>query len=312
MCVTYNHAAYSRIAIESIANQTYPHIEIVVVDDGSTDGNDKILKEVLEASGRPFKLLLQENTGNVAMNCNRALAAATGDYLSVLSLDDILYPDCISSKMEFLCADSNLAFVANTCNVEIDRDGHTTNSQFRSGLFEKNLSSAEELLEHEFHNIGTFYVQGAVFRLDVIRKFGGYDEDMVGDDLIFRTKLFQYMITHPDLSFLLMHRPGMAYRKHDTNIHLNVWRQVKTVIEWKNRYFPDRLLPQLAVRWTEHLFNQSAKQARLEDIQRAIEFDPQLNQIYQAYKSTWKGRRRIAKATIRSVFRYFHKRLLSL
>lgn len=283
VCLTYNHAAYSRIAIETIAKQEYPHIEIVVVDDGSTDGNPEVLDEALKASGRPYKLILQKNTGHPPTNVNIGLAVATGDYVSLLSLDDILYPDCISSKMEILCTDPNLVFVANTCNVEIDGAGEVINSQFRSELFEKEVSSAAEMLELEYKNIGTTYVQGAVFRLDLIREFGGYDEDMTGDDLIFRTKLFRCMIGHPEQRFVLMHRPGMAYRKHRTNISLNVWRQIKTVIEWKNRYFPDRPLPESAVLWIEYFLSVSIMNARFDDIRNGIKFDSAVADVCRAY-----------------------------
>ncbi len=309
VCTTYNHAAYARAAIGSIARQDYPHIEIIVVDDGSTDGNPDVLRDALQTSGRPFKLILQENTGNVAKNCNRGLAAATGDYVSMLSLDDVLYPDCISSKMEQLCADPKLAFAANTCNVEIDANGRVTNANFRSELYGKLLSTAEELLEYEFRYIGTFFVQGAVFRSDVVRDFGAYDEDMTGDDLIFRTKLFRTMANRPELRFALVHNPAMAYRKHGNNIHRNTWRQVKTVVEWKNRYFPDRPLPELGVRWAEHLFAYSVKLNRPEDTRLAIEFDPQLAEIYQAYRSNWSFRKRRAKAATRNLFRTIGLRL---
>lgn len=291
VCVTYNQAPFSRFSIESIANQTYPNIEIIVVDDGSTDGSQKILQEALEASGRPFKFLLQDNTANVPLNFNRAIAAATGEFLSPLSLDDVLLPDCISSKMELLTEDKNLTFVFNTSVSEIDSDGNAVKNKTRPFLFEKFDPSAAQMLEYEYETIGAFYIQGTVFRTSLVRDVGGFDEDMIGDDLILRTKIWRHLIQHPHLRFALIHRPGVAYRKHGTNIHLNTLRQVKTVVQWKNRYFPERSLPKLAVDWTEYLFRQSIVHGQIGVVEQATGYDPQIADIYRKRKWKWRQRR---------------------
>ncbi|WP_413711024.1 glycosyltransferase family A protein [Rhizobium sp. Rhizsp82] len=304
VCTTYNHARYSTAAIESIAQQDYPNLEIIVVDDGSTDGNDRVLRDALEASGRPFKLILQQNTGNVPMNVNRGLAVATGAYVSLFSLDDILYPDCISSKMKSLAADPDLVFVANSSNVEIDAEGTVVKSmRSRGGLARREIRSVKELLEHEFSFLGSFYVQGAVVRFDIVKAFGGYDEDMAGDDLIFRTKLLQHMLSHPNMKFSFIEAAGMAYRKHQTNLHRNLWRQVRTVVQWKNRYFPERTLPERGEKLIKRFLKNGVLQGRKDEIRDAIEFDPRIREIFCSYSNTFSYKTHVSQAALRGIFK---------
>jgi alpha-1,3-rhamnosyltransferase len=302
VCLTYNHTDYSAAAIASVAEQTYPNIEIIVVDDGSTDGNADVVEAALKSCGRPYKFLRQENTGNIAMNMNRGIAAATGDYMSMFSLDDLLLPDCIATKMDLLNADPKLAFVANTCNMEVDGAGGVTDPLFKSGLYHSDIATAEALLEHEFEHIGTIYVQGGVIAADIIRTIRGYDEDLKGDDLIIRTKIFRHMLEHPELGFRLLHTQGFQYRKHGENIHRNSWRQVKLVLEWRDRYFLDRPMPLLWRLWVVHALSKSIAQGDMDEVASMTSAHPEIAEVYSEYRGTWKYRRRAVKTSIRRLF----------
>jgi hypothetical protein len=84
----YNYAAYLGQAVDSALAQTHPHIEVLVVDDGSTDGS----RELLEGYGDRIRTVLQANAGQAAA-MNRGLAEATGEILLTLDSDDTLEPD---------------------------------------------------------------------------------------------------------------------------------------------------------------------------------------------------------------------------
>jgi glycosyltransferase involved in cell wall biosynthesis len=94
---TYNYAAYIGKAVDSALKQTYTNIEIIVVDDGSTDNT----KEVLQKYGDKLVYIRQDNQGAAAAR-NRGLAAARGDYICFLDADDVYYPDNIVKKVSFL------------------------------------------------------------------------------------------------------------------------------------------------------------------------------------------------------------------
>ncbi len=299
VCTTYNHSAFARAALESIFQQDYEHIEIVVIDDGSTDGNVEVLENALAQSPYPYRLITQENTGNVPLNVNRAIEAATGEYLSFLSLDDLLLPDAISSKMRIIRQNPDVVLVANTSNQEIDDDGKVTCAHFASPLYDRGPVSAQELLDIEHDNLGTVYVQASVMKTDMVRAVGGMDPDISGDDIVLRTKIFMYMIKHPQLECALIHKPGMQYRKHGNNLHLNVWNQIKTVVDWHDRYFPDRPFPELANAWIDHFVGQSIKTENRKALAHASRYSPFVKARIAKHTGTWKYRRRRAKAALR-------------
>lgn len=299
VCTTYNQAAYVARSLQSIYDQDYRNVEIVVIDDGSTDGNVAALHDALARSPFPHTLLTQENTGNIGHNVNRALAAARGEYVCLLSLDDLLLPDCLSRRIALLQNNPKIMFVANTCNIEIDETDRVTNARFLAPMHDQNLRTAAELLEHEYSHIGTFYIQGAVFRHVLFDAIGGYDEDMTGDDLIIRTKMFQFMMRDPSLTFALLDTPGFAYRKHASNIHLNSFRQLRTVIEWRDRYFPGRPLPDPFRGWALYFFNQCTKTDDRETLDQALAFSPEIRALYEEIRRSWKYRRRSAKNRLR-------------
>ncbi len=282
VCTSFNHAAFSETAIASLKNQTYENIEIIVVDDGSTDGNSEIVERALRNSQRPYKFISQSRTGNVSKNINKGISVASGQYLSFFSLDDVLLEDCIESKMSLLSNDLDLSFVANTCNKEINEYDDVIEPNFKSPLFNSSISSADDLLKVEYENIGTFYMQGAVFSASLIKEIKGYDEDMLGDDLIIRTKIYEYMRKFPNLRFKLIHSPGVCYRKHSQNIHRDSWRQVKLVIEWRDRYFPGREMPKLWEAWVLSAIKKSLAQGEIVrfDLDDVLASSTEIKQVY--------------------------------
>src|SRR5262245_46865272 len=89
---TYNRAAFIATAVESALKQTRPPDEILVVDDGSTDGTDSVLSEFRP----PVRVIRQPNRGRSAAR-NTGLRAATGDAVIFLDSDDVLMPGCLES-----------------------------------------------------------------------------------------------------------------------------------------------------------------------------------------------------------------------
>lgn len=93
----YNGENYVRFAIESVLNQTVKDLELVVVDDGSTDSTP----EIIASYGPPLRYVRQENTG-VAGAFNHGLRLAQGKYISWLSHDDIFQPTKLEKQLEAL------------------------------------------------------------------------------------------------------------------------------------------------------------------------------------------------------------------
>lgn len=299
ICVTYNHARFAATGLQSIYDQTYRNLEIIVLDDGSTDGTANVIREKLKDSPFPSHFIAQENTGNVPGNFNTAMDKATGDFLIFLSLDDMLLPNCIGSRMDILQSDERIVFAADTSYQEIDDTGMIINAEGKMPVVRHKIETVADLLEAEYEEIGTFYIQGQVFRSDAVRAVGGFDDTLTGDDIILRTKLFRHMIDHPELRFHLGDSTVFAYRKHDNNLHKRSFRQIKTVIEWKETFFPDRPYPRIFYLWLENFFQECVKNDLIAELRTALAYNPVVSDHFNNYSKTKRMRRRLLKGRIR-------------
>jgi len=100
LIAAYNAERWLASALDSVFNQTWRKLEVVVLDDGSTDNTFTIAKQY-EKHG--LKLLQQPNTGS-GPSRNRLVAGATGDLLQFLDADDLLSPDKIEEQVKLLAA----------------------------------------------------------------------------------------------------------------------------------------------------------------------------------------------------------------
>lgn len=106
----YNTGQYVVDAIQSVLNQTYKNVELIVVDDHSTDDSIGILKNIVANDERVKLIVLPKNKG-AANARNIAIEKAQGRYISFIDSDDIWLTDKIEKQIKFMKA-KNVAFVA--------------------------------------------------------------------------------------------------------------------------------------------------------------------------------------------------------
>ena len=82
----YNHERFIGPAIDSVLGQTWEHLELIVIDDGSTDGTAKVVQGYTDAR---LSYYYQENQ-DAYNTINRGLGLAQGDYIAILNSDDML------------------------------------------------------------------------------------------------------------------------------------------------------------------------------------------------------------------------------
>jgi glycosyltransferase involved in cell wall biosynthesis/SAM-dependent methyltransferase len=102
----YNHAQFLAEAIESVHQQTYRNIEIIVVDDGSKDNTKEIVGQFTDV-----KYIYQHNRGLSAAR-NTGIDHSKGEFLVFLDADDLLYPNAIEINIGYLLKNETLAFVS--------------------------------------------------------------------------------------------------------------------------------------------------------------------------------------------------------
>jgi len=131
---TYNHAPFLMSCLESVHNQTYPRLELVLVDDGSTDDTVAVFERFAANHAERFEhltLLHQPNRG-VSAASNRAIAACRGQWVHLLGSDDVLYPDKIQIQQQAIVdwSEPRLALVYSDVDF-IDASGRVLSSAVR-------------------------------------------------------------------------------------------------------------------------------------------------------------------------------------
>ncbi|MDD5395626.1 MAG: glycosyltransferase [Thiothrix sp.] len=112
---SYNHEAYIADCLLSVYGQTYRQIELIVIDDGSTDSSPALIKNVLGDCPFPHQFIARENRGAHA-TINEGIAFATGEFINILNSDDRFSPERIQRMVEEVaCSGADWGFA----NVQI-------------------------------------------------------------------------------------------------------------------------------------------------------------------------------------------------
>ncbi|HYW06286.1 MAG TPA: glycosyltransferase family 2 protein, partial [Longimicrobium sp.] len=114
----YNAEPFVAEAIRSVLTQTYPRMEILVVDDASTDGSwEVVLGLVAEFPDRVRALRMERNRGGCNAR-NRGAETVAGDYLIFLDADDGLAPDTVAALVDLLRANPESVGACPWCHLE--------------------------------------------------------------------------------------------------------------------------------------------------------------------------------------------------
>ncbi len=103
---TYNRGALIKATLESVLTQTYPHYEVVVVDDCSTDNTDEVIAPYVQ-SGK-VRYIKNERNSERAHSRNVGLEAAVGDFATLLDSDDFMYPSNLADAAAFARANPEI------------------------------------------------------------------------------------------------------------------------------------------------------------------------------------------------------------
>jgi len=185
VALCYNHAPFLREALDSIAHQTYPNLEVWLVDDASTDGSPAILQEYAARYPAWKLLLLPENLKNCRA-FNRAFQHCTGEFLVDFATDDVLLPDRVASQVA-LFQSLPVSYGVVYSNAElIDEHSALLRLHHRPdgrGQLQPRPATGwvfADVLDHYFICTPTM-----MMRRTVLAQLGGYDEALSYEDFDF-------------------------------------------------------------------------------------------------------------------------------
>jgi glycosyltransferase involved in cell wall biosynthesis len=197
ICLCYNQARFVNDAIRSVFTQTYENVELIIVDDASTDNSVKEITNTLKDHTEVKFIQLSANKGNCRA-FNHALSFATGEYIIDLAADDILLKERITKGVVAL-NEAGDTFGVNFTDADwIDEDG--THVYKHSDRFPHHSIPTGEVYKPL---IERFFIcsPSMMFRRKVIDALGGYDELLAYEDFDFwirSSRAFKYCYT-PDV-----------------------------------------------------------------------------------------------------------------
>lgn len=178
---TYKREAELKNALESLAKQTYPNMEIVLVDDnGNDEWNSKVSETVEVFRNRYPKIKLEciVNNSNQGSSKTRNIGihSAHGDYITFLDDDDIYLPDKIRKQVEFM--ETNQCDYSITDLILYNEDDKKINRRIRSYIKETTVESLR-LYHLKYHMTGTDTI---MFKKEYLIQIGGFAPIDVGDE----------------------------------------------------------------------------------------------------------------------------------
>lgn len=137
--ITYNQVHLLAETLDSCLQQTYPHIEIVVADDASTDGAQDLLRAYQTRYPDKIRLVLAEKNAGITANSNAALFACQGEYIALLGGDDICLPTRIEKQLQWFLQNPEGAICLSDVEV-FQSETNQTIEIYRNQLFYQSAS----------------------------------------------------------------------------------------------------------------------------------------------------------------------------
>ena len=172
LMTAFNRERYVAAAIESVLAQTFSDFELVVIDDGSTDGTVAIARRYL--SDHRVRVVVNDRNLGDYPNRNHAVRLARGEFFKFHDSDDVMYPHCLEVLVRCLAAEPRAAFA-----LSGSRDWPGAPAPL---LSTPALSYAREYLGSGMFHLGPAC---ALFRRDLFQQLGGFPEGGVHSDLMF-------------------------------------------------------------------------------------------------------------------------------
>jgi glycosyltransferase involved in cell wall biosynthesis len=169
----YNAESTVFHALESLRAQSFRSMEIIVVNDGSTDGTLEILRS------QPGLKLLDHSHRGIAPALNDGLAAARGDYIARMDADDLCHPERIEKQASFLDAFPNIGIVGCRVGFGGDRErqaGYAAHVDWINSLIEPEEIALNRFVESPFAH------PSVLFRRELFEQFGAYRDGPFPED----------------------------------------------------------------------------------------------------------------------------------
>jgi glycosyltransferase involved in cell wall biosynthesis len=272
----FNDEAFLRVALHSIAQQTFRNFEVIVCDDGSTDRSCEIARE-LSRDDRRFHLVANRDNVGMTRNWNRALEWASGRYVVKLDSDDALRAEALDVLVRAM-EGPDRPVVAYCRTLDCDADLQPTGSYLGERAFVRarvdplqcQCRNGHAWYELSFDDLQLWCSNAQIHRRDVLVEMGGWDESWgcaSDTDLILRVLERDEAVSHiPYPGVLYRHRPGSVSAQYRDKAWLR-WESCLIHLASMSRYHSrgGHMSSPLRRAWWRYWVNWQHLQARGEE-----------------------------------------------
>jgi len=175
---TFNRAQELKAALESVWVQTYPEFEVIVVDDGSTDGTDELLQHFisrLDGHGKTIRYFFQANQGQ-SIARNTGIAEARGEWIAFLDSDDIWLPEKLEWQVRAVEQFTGQCGACFTDTRLVNYAGGDTTGFLASGRrYGEEIGIDTDAVRNLARSFGNYWVSALLARADLVRQIAGFD-----------------------------------------------------------------------------------------------------------------------------------------
>ena len=224
----FNHDRYVEDAVRSVLGQTYPNVELIVVDDASADRTPDILKRLSDELGFTFV----RNKSNQGLNATleRALGLATGEYLSILASDDTILPHKIERQVDYLQSTGKDGVYGN--GRYLREDGSQAPIDL-AGVARRFADGS--ILRYVYtQDTRAPLLQSALIRREPLLELWPIRSQFKSDDWVTLIKLLESY----DIGFI--DEPLFLYRQHEANMHRDYQATFQMRMDVIERAVPQR------------------------------------------------------------------------
>jgi len=224
---TYNSSEYIRTTIQSVINQTYKNIEVIIIDDGSTDNTTDIIHQYFPE----INIIHQEN-GGASKARNTGINIATGELIAFLDSDDLWLPNKIEKQVAVFKDNSNVGLVT-TEQIFFNDTGDFGKSHKKSSLFQGDIK------RNIFWNSG-LTTSSIMVRTSVLNVTGNFRTELptAEDDNLWLRIAFNsdiYLVQE----YLTKYRVTVNSLSRGNNARKNIFNGVSKHIELLNKDYPE-------------------------------------------------------------------------
>jgi len=226
--LSYNYSAYVIGALNSVLAQTYPFIELIIVDDKSAENTPAIIDQWIADNNIHCTFIKNEKNIGITPVSNKIISLAKGKYISLFAIDDLMLPQKLELQVKTLeeAGDDYGVCLANANTM--DEEGNPTGPYIAKDDFK--IIEGDVLSPYVFREL-KFCTPSSLIRTAIYAKTGPYDPRVLYEDYNFWLRAFAVAkVKYCDY-------PGLVYRVKKTSPIIEAWK-----VNNNERYYRDRIL----------------------------------------------------------------------